>query len=150
MRTLLSPATRGFSLLPLALRRFSDNDNAAVRTRDSATNHQQIIFRIHACDGEAFYRNAYITHMTGRTISLDHARRESRSANRTRRAHVHRTMRFGTAIEVVTLHRTREPAAFRLADHIDHVSVGELIDEDLVTDIRAVVRSFDPKLFEDP
>src|ERR1043166_7331335 len=88
--------------------------------------------------------------MTRRAHSLNDARWISRLPDRTRRAHVHRTMRFGATIEVVTLNRSRETAPLRLAHHVDDVAVGKLIDENLVADIRAFIRCGQTKLFQDP
>ena len=120
---------------------FLNNHDAAVRTGHRAANHQQIVFRIDPRHGQSFYRDAHVAHVTRRPHALDNSRRIRRRANRTGRAHVHRTVRLRTAIEIVTLDRAGKAATFRLADHVDDVAIGKLIDQNLVADIRAVVRS---------
>src|SRR2546423_4628663 len=121
MRTLLHPRQAWANSLPLFLRRFLYDDDTAVRTRHRATNHQQIVFRIDARHCQPLDRHARIAHVTRRSHALDDPRRVSRSANRTRRAHVHRAMRFMPATEALTLDRACETAAVRFA--VDDVVV---------------------------
>src|SRR5437868_8815107 len=87
--------------------------------------------------------------MPRRAHSLNHSRRIRGRANRARRAHVHRTMRFRPAVKVVTLNRSGEPATFRLSDDFYDVAIRKLIDEDLVADICTFVRRGQTKLFKD-
>src|ERR1041385_3384196 len=99
-------------LLLRVLRRFANHHYAAVSSRHRATNHQQVVLGIDARYRQTFGRDANVAHVTRRSIALDHARRVSRSTDRTGRAHVHRTVRLGSAIEVMTLDRAGETATF--------------------------------------
>src|SRR6185503_12788686 len=114
LRTLTVGIT--FSVLLLLwlhdLRRFANHHNAAVRTRHRATNHQNVVFGIDSRDGQALGGDTRVAHVTRRSVSLDDSRGISRSTDRTRRADIHRSMRLGTAIEVVTLNRARKAATF--------------------------------------
>src|SRR5438132_13384611 len=79
--------------------------------------------------------------------SFNHARRICRSANRSGSAHIHRTVRLRATIEIVTLDRARETATFRLADYIDDITIGKLIDQNLVANVRAFIGRVQAKLF---
>src|SRR2546423_8671873 len=57
-------------------------------------------------------------------------------------------MRLRPTMEVMTLDRSREAAALRFANDVNHVAVDKLIDENLVADIRALIGSLKPKLLQ--
>src|SRR5689334_3197412 len=120
------------------LRRLANHHHAAVSSGHRATNHQNVVFGIDARHGQALGGDANVAHVTRRAISLDNARGISRSTDRTRRPHVHRTVRLRTAIEMVTLDGARETTSLRTSDHVHHLAIGKLIDEYFVADVRAV------------
>src|SRR5690349_11304019 len=147
---MLRTLTVGITQLLTLLSRLANNHDAAIRSGHRATNHQNVVFGIHARHGQTLGGDANVAHVTRRAVTLDNSRRISRSTDRTRRTHVHRTVRLRTAIEMVTLDRARKTAALRAPDHVHHLAISKLIDEHLVADVRAVTTFAQTKLFQDP
>src|ERR1044072_1404807 len=147
---MLRTLTVGITQLLTLLSRLANNHHAAIRSGHRATNHQNVVFGIHARHGQALGGDANVAHVTRRAVSLDNSRGISRSTDRTRRAHVHRTVRLRTTIEMVTLDRARETTSLRTSDHVHHLAVGKLIDEHFVADVRAVAAINETKLFQNP
>src|SRR5215211_7625027 len=141
-------AIANWQLLPL--RRLANDHDTAVSSGHRATNHQNIVLGIHARDCEPLNRPAHIAHVTRRASALDDPRRISRSTDRTRRTYIHRTVRLRTTIEMVTLDGTGKATAFRATDHVHHLAIRKLIDQDFVADVRAVAGLRQAKLFQDP
>src|ERR1044072_7949051 len=123
---MLRTLTVGITQLLTLLSRLANNHDAAIRSGHRATNHQNVVFGIHARHCQALGGDANVAHVTRRAVTLDNSRRISRSTDRTRRAHVHRTMRLRTTIEVVTLDGAGKTTTLRAPDHIHHLAVGEL------------------------
>src|SRR5215204_68884 len=144
LRTLTVGITQ---LLPRLLCRLANNHHGAVSSGHRATNHQNIVFGIHTRHCQAFDRDANVAHVTRRSGPLDDSRGVSRSADRTRRTHVHRTVRLRTAIEIVTLDGPREATALRTPDNVHHLAIGKLIDEHFVADVRTVTALTETELF---
>src|SRR5258708_37826595 len=94
-----------YSLLLFLPNGLLDNYNASICAGHRAAHHQQIVLNVDPGHSQTFDRDSIIAHMTGRSNPLDHARRIGGSANRARRADVHRTVRLGAASEMVPLDR---------------------------------------------
>src|ERR1019366_5666472 len=97
--------TRESAALSWRLLRPIDHDVTAVRTRNTAFNHQQILFFIHAQDAQVARRDPGIAHVARHPHALEHTRRKRRRSNRTRNLK-HRAVRLRAAGEVMPLHHS--------------------------------------------
>src|SRR5919201_5527669 len=88
-----------------------DLDGGAPRPGYRAADDQQVLVRDHVDDLEAALRDALVAHLTRPADALEHARRRGGGADRSRRAHVVRAVRHGSAREVVALDRALEALA---------------------------------------
>src|SRR5215475_1547375 len=57
-------------------------------------------------------------------------------------------MRFRTTIEIVALDGASESATLRVAYNINDIAIGELVDQNLVSNAGGVIGSRQPKFFE--
>src|SRR5258708_12133359 len=113
----LRAAFRESTALSRRLLRFIDHDVSAVRSRNAALNHQQILFFIHTQDPQVAHRYPDIAHVARHPHALEHARWKRRRTDRTRNLK-HRTVRLRTTRKVMPLHYTLKPAPLAHSDDV--------------------------------
>src|SRR3954451_6441383 len=102
--------------------------DAVARTGDRAAQHQQVVARVDAHDLEAALRDALVAHLARPADALEDTRGVGGGADRARRAHVVRAVRYGAAGEVVALDRALEALALRDAGDLDLRALLEGLD----------------------
>src|SRR5262245_52342483 len=98
---------------------FPDQHDRAGRPRNSASDQQQVLFRIDLHNAQIPDRVALNAHVTGHPSALNDARRVSRRANGARSAEEHRTTDRETASEAVADNEPGEAAPFAHANHVN-------------------------------
>src|ERR1700759_451265 len=106
---------------------------------NGALDQQQVAVGVDRGDFKAALSAAFVAHLTRHPHPFEDARGEGAGADRTRGAHVVRTVGDRTGGEVVFL----DPALEALADRDPrdfHLLAGlEALDRDVVTDLRAIL-----------
>src|SRR5580658_958354 len=113
------------------LLRLVDHDVTAVRARNAALNHQQVLVFIHAQNPQVARRDPGVAHVARHPHALEHARRKCRRANRTRNLE-HRTVRLGTTTKMMPLHHALKAVPLAGSDDIDKTLAFENIDQHAV------------------
>src|SRR3954466_5383555 len=89
------------------LGRGADQDEAAVRTRDSALDEQQSLLRVNGVDGQVLSGDPLVAHTARHAHALEDTPRSGAAADGARRAVLALDAVAGAeALEVVTLHDT--------------------------------------------
>src|SRR5579862_1910744 len=129
--------TRKSATLSRWLLRFHDHNISAVRARNAAFHHQQVVVFIDAQHTQVANRYALIAKVPRHPHAFEHARWECRRSDRPGDLE-HRTMRLRTAAEMMPLHYARETPAFADADDIHKALAVENVDQDTLADFQAV------------
>src|SRR5215470_6229583 len=87
---------------------FPDQHDRPGRPRNSASDQQQVLFRVDLANAQVLDRSAFDPHMTGHAGALDDARRIGRSPDGARSAVEHRTVCRASAAEAVALDESGE------------------------------------------
>src|ERR1035438_7996753 len=99
------------------LLRLADNQVPALRPRHAAFHHQKILFLVDAQHAQITLRYPRVAHMSRHAHSFEHARRKRRRANRSSDLE-HRSVRLGTAAEVMPLHDALEALSLAYAHDV--------------------------------
>src|ERR1700712_1197769 len=106
----------------------TDLHEAVARPGHGATKQHEVLGGIEADDLEPLLGNALVAHLARSADALEHARGRGRGADRTRGAHVVRTVAYRTAAEVVALHGALEALALGDAGDLDLLALLERLD----------------------
>src|SRR5690349_23214243 len=102
------------------LGRGADQDEAAVRTGDSALDEQQTLLRVNGVNGQVLGGDPLVAHATRHAEALEHTTRGGAATDGAGRAVLALGAVTGAeALEVVTLHDTGEALALALAGDVD-------------------------------
>src|ERR1700723_2665772 len=112
--------TRKSSTLSRRLLRLADNQVPALRPRHAAFHHQKILFLVDTQHAQITLRYPRVAHMSRHAHSFEHARRKRRRANRSSDLE-HRSVRLGTAAEVMPLHDALEAFSLAHAHDVDEL-----------------------------
>src|SRR4029078_5508915 len=111
-----------------------DLHETVVRTGGRALEAEQVARTVALHHTQVLARLARVAVVTAEALALDDLA-DALAGHRARVAHVHATVRVGTAAEAVALDRAGETAALHRADHVDEVADLERGAEHRVADL---------------
>src|SRR5262245_3818932 len=112
-----------------------DEHEAVRRTRDRATHHEHVLFRVHRHDFEVLDGQVHAAHAARQALALHDARRIRRGADRAGLLAGGRTVRCVPGDELVALDDARESAALRHALHVHVLALLEDRDRQALPDL---------------
>src|SRR5438309_2631400 len=119
------------------LLRARDHDISAIRARDAAFDHQQVLIFVDTQDAQIAHRHALVPHVSRHAHAFEHARRKRRRTDRAGDLK-HGAVRFRATAEMMTLYDAREPASLANAHDVDKAVAFENIHQHALADLDAV------------
>src|SRR6266702_1174055 len=126
--------TRESTALSWRLLRFHNHDVPALWPRHAPFDHKQVLVLVDAQHPQVASRHLPVAHVPRHAYAFEHARWKRRGSNRTRNLK-HRTVRLGTAAEMMPFHDALKALPLADSNDVDKLLAVENFDQHAIANL---------------